>query len=276
MNRPRLGEWPLVLFTVGLQLAAGIAIMAAIESGYVSGTQESVRKLSIAVSPIVLVAILGSLLHVGRPFQSWRALSNLGSSRLTAELVVCLVFACAALVESFLCWNKGHSPRMLNAATAIVALAAVVSSSRIYSIPAQPLWNSAWTHVSFCGATLLLGGVAAFAVDKNAGKTMPSVLPLFTWIGAVLVVVSMLAAVRSILRLGNLRYAPPEAISILQPKHWVAVSTVVLIGILVPLCCTLSSIRESGIGVVVLLLSFVAVSTSRALMFSRGLELSRF
>lgn len=163
-------EWPLIAFTITLELACGSALAATLFDGTVHRSDPaSMRLLGISVFPLAAAALLVSLFHLGRPSAAWRAFSNLGSSRLSLEVFLCVLFALTALAYSALWWMARSEGRLaLGVATGVVGLAAVISSAMVYPTPAQPAWNSGWVPVSFLGAVLLLGGGAAVLLGGSA------------------------------------------------------------------------------------------------------------
>jgi anaerobic dimethyl sulfoxide reductase subunit C (anchor subunit) len=276
MTEPRAIEWPLVVFTVGLQLAAGIAIANAADRWISPDTAQAARIATVSIFPIVLVAMVMSVFHIGRPWATWRALANFGGSRLSNEIVICMVFAVLALLEGVL-WsmNVGDSG-VLHLVTALAGMGAVISSARIYTIPSQPVWNSNWVPGSFAGSTLLLGGVAANLFIGSQGKSR-LLAELMIGGGAVVLLASTAAMVRVIGRVARARYAAPEAIPVLQARHWLMVSGLIVLGCLIPLIFVVVHANiNSSIAGGVLILTLAGVTLGRALMYSRGTALSRF
>ncbi len=155
-----MNEWPLAVFTVAVQLSCGLALGAAFADA--RGRRMGIMRLAgIAVFPVAVFGLLASSFHLGRPVLALNALRNLGSSRLSAEVLLTLLFTATALAYSNT-WRKDrtHHSAALGWVTGAIGLAAVVSSSWIYMLPSRPVWNSGWLPASFVGSTLLLGGLA--------------------------------------------------------------------------------------------------------------------
>lgn len=154
-------EWPLVLFTVAIQLSCGLA-MAATFADFKARQPAAMRPVGLAIFPLAAVGLLASLFHLGRPLSGFKALRNLGRSPLSLEVLMTLLFAVAALAYSQF-WRNDRKPgrSALGLVTSILGLAAVVSSSAIYLVPSRPVWNSGWLPACFLGTTLLLGGFAS-------------------------------------------------------------------------------------------------------------------
>lgn len=154
-------EWPLVIFTVALQASCGLALSATLFDRASGNSQDAaMRRLGLAAFPLIALGLVASLVHLGRPFSALRSLSNLGSSRLSLEILLSLLFAAAAFVYG-LRWWRGITPKRFwfGAVTSLIGLAAVGSSFVIYMIPTQPAWNAGWLPISFVGTVLLFAGI---------------------------------------------------------------------------------------------------------------------
>lgn len=279
MTEPRRSEWPLVLFTVGLQLSAGIAIVNAAGPWISSTPTQTVRFAAASIFPTVLTAMIVSVLHIGRPRATWRAFANFGHSRLSNEIVIGVGFAAVALLECMLWWMSGTSSEVLHLVTALAGAGAVISSARIYTIPSQPMWNSGWLPASFAGSTLLLGGVAANLSGGSQGRSR-ALSDLMAGGGAIVLLFSTVAMIRVIGRVARIRYAAPESVPFMQGRHWLSVWGVIVFGCLIPLIFVVAVrtrvISSATFAAGVLIVTLVGVTLGRALMYSRGTALSRF
>jgi anaerobic dimethyl sulfoxide reductase subunit C (anchor subunit) len=183
-----MAEWPLAVFTVALQLACGLALAGVLlEQDPRASEDEGVRRLGISVFPVVLLGLLASLFHLGRPLSALRSLTNLPGSWISIEVLLTGLFAGAALLSGRAWWLRRRRGRLALAVTAaILGLAAVVASSLIYLMPAQPAWNSAWVPISFVGTSLLLGGVIPLCAGiRDAGEGVNRTLRTATVAGGV-------------------------------------------------------------------------------------------
>lgn len=161
-------EWPLVIFTITLQLACGLALaVTLIDQKSQSGTPKMVRILGMSIFPLTVIGIFSSFLHLGNPLHAVNSLLNLGSSWLSREVLFSGIFALAALVYSYFWFKKRQSKRVfLGFITTVLGLISIVSSSMIYLLPAQTAWNSGWVPMSFLGTTLLLGAFGALVLGN--------------------------------------------------------------------------------------------------------------
>jgi len=168
-----MSEWPLVVFTLAIQLSGGLALASTLSDWTAPSSHAVIRPLGLAVFPLAALGLVASLFHLGRPLSAWRSLLNLGSSRLSLEVVLTLLFVLATLIYSHSWWARTAEHRFaIGVVTSVLALAAVGSSSAVYLVPTQPAWNSGWVPVSFLGTALLLGGCAAAALVDWRGPSL--------------------------------------------------------------------------------------------------------
>jgi anaerobic dimethyl sulfoxide reductase subunit C (anchor subunit) len=159
-----MSEWPLIVFTLALQFACGLALAATLCDRNATPAPDAMRPLALSIFPLAVLGLLASLFHLGRPISAWKSLLNLGSSRLSLEVLFSLLFVAAAFIYAHAWWTHRAEHRLaIGVVTSLLALAAVASSAAIYLIPTQPAWNSGWVPVSFLGTALLLGGAASAA-----------------------------------------------------------------------------------------------------------------
>lgn len=174
-------EWALLVFTILGQIAAGLMIVLMVVRTYVAAKADialadrlTERPLYLVV-PIMAVAFLASLLHLGSPLNILRAIPNLGGSWLSREVVIAVIFVVFAGLYAFLQWRKTSTEGLRTAfgwIAAVFALAFIYSMSMVYMIAAQPAWNTLATPLTFLSGSLLLGtlAMATALIFENAGK----------------------------------------------------------------------------------------------------------
>lgn len=135
--RPEHPHWPLVWLTILSQLAVGV-------SATVGSAQDRMMAAALAVS-----ALLGAMLHLGRPAMAWKALRNLRRSWLSREVLLLSLYAGVAVGAAVL------APLAVPAA--MVGAAGVFASARLYIVPGRPSWNTPLTVVRFGASALALG-----------------------------------------------------------------------------------------------------------------------
>lgn len=162
-------EWPLILFTILGQMAVGSFIVLGIAHYFANrkyGAEQADRladRALLGIWPVLGLALLASLLHLGNPLNAPRAISNLATSWLSREILTSVLFFGLGVVFAFLQWRKLGSASLRNALAwlaSLVGLVLVYAMSQVYSLAAQPAWNSLATPVSFFVTTFLLGSLA--------------------------------------------------------------------------------------------------------------------
>jgi anaerobic dimethyl sulfoxide reductase subunit C len=170
-------EWALLAFTILGQAAAGLMIVLMIVRAYIaskSGTEFADRLTNrplYLVVPIMALALLASLFHLGNPLHIVRAVPNIGSSWISREVVLAVVFVAFSALYTFLQWRKagGESLRtVIGWVAAVSAAIFVYSMSMVYMLSTQPSWNTFATPVTFIAGSLLLG-VLGMAVGLVSG-----------------------------------------------------------------------------------------------------------
>ncbi len=166
-------EWALILFTILGQMSVGAFIVlgfvhfyAVRKEGEVEADRLSDRALLI-IGPVLILGLLASLLHLGDPLNSFRAVSNIGSSWLSREILFGVLFAVVGGIFAIMQWRKISRFAVRNIVAwiaSLVGIALVYSMSRVYMLPTQPAWNTVATPILFFTTTLLLGLLAMGAV----------------------------------------------------------------------------------------------------------------
>jgi anaerobic dimethyl sulfoxide reductase subunit C len=162
-------DWALITFTILVQMSVGAFwvlgvahFLAARKYGAEEADRLSDRAL-LALVPVIALAFIASLLHLGNPLNAYRAVTNLGNSWLSREIFFGVVFAVLAFVFALMQWRKIGSFVLRNVIAwlaALVGLVLVYSMSRVYMLSTEPAWNSLATPVSFFTTTFLLGSLA--------------------------------------------------------------------------------------------------------------------
>jgi anaerobic dimethyl sulfoxide reductase subunit C len=172
-----LHDLSLIIFTILAQMSVGAFIVLGIVHFYASrkaGTAEAERmsdRALLAIGPVLVLGLLASLFHLGNPFVAYRAITNLGTSWLSREILFGVLFAASGFLFALLQWRKIGSPGLRNIiawVTAVFGVVLVYSMARVYMLETQPAWNTSATIISFFATTFLLGGLAigaAFVVN---------------------------------------------------------------------------------------------------------------
>jgi len=162
-------EWALIIFTILAQMSVGafwvlriVYVYATRKAGVEEADRMSDRAL-LAIIPVLTLGMLASLLHLGNPFSAYTAVSNLGTSWLSREVLFGVLFLIAGALFAFLQWKKIGSIALRNVlgwAAALIGVGLVYSMGKIYMLFSQPAWNTLATPISFFVTTILLGSLA--------------------------------------------------------------------------------------------------------------------
>ena len=162
-------EWALIAFTILSQMSIGafvvlgvIHFFAARKAGLAEADRLSDRAL-LAIGPTLVLGMIASFFHLGNPLNGPLAISNLGSSWLSREIFLVVVFMVVGAVFALMQWRKLGTPQIRNAVAllaALVGLAQVYSMSMVYMLPTQPYWNTVATQLAFFSTSFLLGSLA--------------------------------------------------------------------------------------------------------------------
>lgn len=136
--RPEHPHWPLVWLTLLSQVAVGVSL-----TGW-SGTDRLVA------AGLALASLAGAQLHLGRPAMAFKALRNLRRSWLSREVALLGAYALAAVGALAL---PG-----LAVPAALLGVAGVFASARLYMVPGRPAWDTQLTVVRFFATAVALGG----------------------------------------------------------------------------------------------------------------------
>jgi anaerobic dimethyl sulfoxide reductase subunit C (anchor subunit) len=178
-------EWALIIFTILAQMSVGSFIVLGAMHFYAqrkAGMEEADRladRALLAVVPTLGLGMLASFFHLGNPFNGYLSVLGLGSSWISREIFLGVVFAAVATLFVIMQWFKMSTFRNRNIVAAVgvvVGLLFIASMSMAYSLKTVPAWNSIFTPISFFTTTFLLGVLAmgaalvanyAFVKNKN-------------------------------------------------------------------------------------------------------------
>jgi len=169
-----MSEWPLVIFTIFMQLSIGCVVMAWFYQ-QVATSGLSDNELPYIVRPPImmafffgLVAIVASFFYLGRPLNSIYAMANFANSWLSREVVFTALFMLLLLISILFILLRGYVSFGWVAVTAIIGLIDIYMMSATYDDSLFTLWNGWQTYAVFYGSSLLMGSVlsALFMLPK--------------------------------------------------------------------------------------------------------------
>lgn len=206
-------EWALIIFTILTQMSVGAFLVLGAVHFFVNrkaGEQEADRmtdRILIAIVVTLALGFVASLFHLGSPLNAPKAVLNLATSWLSREILLGVIFAVVGVIFVALQWFKKGSVALRTLVAwvaAIIGVAFVYSQSNIYMLKTQPAWNMATTPIFFFASTLLLGVLA---------------------VGAALVANCAIAQKK------NPDCADSQHKLMLETMRWLAIASVVLVGI---------------------------------------------
>jgi len=174
-------EWALLVFTILGQISTGSLFVLLVVRTYAvrkAGVDQANRLTDVPllfVVPIMLLALMASLLHLGSPLNIVRAVPNLGSSWLSREIILAVVYVILAGAYTLMQWRKISTESIRTAlgwAAALVGLFQTYAMALVYMIRTQPAWNTMATPITFMTTSLLLGSmlIGVVLVTLSSGK----------------------------------------------------------------------------------------------------------
>ncbi len=172
-----LHEWALIAFTILMQMSVGAFVVLGIVHFFVkrgAGEAQADRMSDLAllaIGPVLVLAMVASLGHLGNPMRAPFAITNWDTSWLSREILFTAAFVGVGGVFAIMQWRKLGSFALRTAiawVAALIGLAAVYSMAQIYMLRTVPVWNTPVTVVQFFTTTFLLGSLAvgaAFSVN---------------------------------------------------------------------------------------------------------------
>ncbi len=171
-------EWPLVVFSLAMQLSAGIMVIYDLFILFPMYRSRVVFPskyhwiLLIALGA-ALVGVIFSFLHLGNPTNATRSLANMGASWLSREISGVLIYSSLLLITTILHFVMPSAGRSLKWTVDITAVAGVILifiMSKIYMIPARPAWNTFFTPLGFYMAAIVMGASLLLLFQINHGS----------------------------------------------------------------------------------------------------------
>lgn len=137
--RPEHPHWPLVWLTLVSQVAVGVSATA------------SAAPHRLLAAGLAAAAMVGALLHLGRPAMAWKAFRGLRTSWLSREVALLGLYATLAAGAVLV--------PCLSIPAAAAGLAGTYASARLYVVPGRPAWNTTLTPVRFVATVAATGSL---------------------------------------------------------------------------------------------------------------------
>lgn len=173
-------EWPLMMFTLLSQLAIGTyTVLLFIRLSLMKNDAAlSVRLTNPGfkvIGPVMALALVFSVFHLGTPLGAYRAILNWESSWLSREIIMTSGFFVFCFF-SYLTFKQGKSGSGIGIVTILLGVAAVFSNASVHAVSARPAWMDVNTYLAFYSTTLATGCVGAISLVAFAlkGSTIPA------------------------------------------------------------------------------------------------------
>lgn len=160
-------ETPLAVFTTLAPMGAGAFLVLACLIAAAKLDDEALARLDkLSIVPFVVSAIgfIGAFFHLANPLHAFGVFAGIGTSPLSNEVAVGVVFMAVALVYvalAFMGKLTASSRKAFSLVVAVLALVFMVFCGLAYMMDAIPTWNTPASIVQMLGYGLL--GGSAFA-----------------------------------------------------------------------------------------------------------------
>lgn len=156
-------EWPLIFFTLLIQLSVGLSFLLLIINAKIKADTDKFLVQGFMVASLLgVIGLLVSFFHLGSPLNAINAVSGLGSSWLSREILFTSIFIGLIVVASFLAW-KGNLKNSIGLGwlAVIFGFLAIYAMAKLYMDTIIPAWNHINTLFTFIGVALILGAYSA-------------------------------------------------------------------------------------------------------------------
>lgn len=170
------GEWTLIVFSLLTQCAVGTWLVTMILRAVIarradqSTAYQLTRQAVIVVGPLISIALVTSIFHLGSPMLAYGSIANLGTSWLSREIVSSGLFLFLWIITYYVNYRKGSAGRALVALTSLLGILAVFSMASIYYYTPVPAWSTVHTYLSFFAAALILGSLISALLLSFASR----------------------------------------------------------------------------------------------------------
>ena len=175
---PEKPHTPLIFMTVLTQLAAGGFVtlwMGEILShvfNFLKPLQDFLVFGACGLLTVTGIALLASILHLGRPLYAYKALKMWRRSWLSREVLFFSLFSFSGAVFAALLLGENYSGFKLpygvhlifGSMVSLFGMGGIFASAKIYLVPARPAWNTVRTPLRFFLTGFILGPLFALVV----------------------------------------------------------------------------------------------------------------
>lgn len=161
-----LQEWPLIIFTLLLQLSVGSTVFITFTLIYGADNLNAQDKWRVATPAMLLAFITGALglmvstAHLGYPLNAFHALSHISSSWLSREIVFASLYVGMLGLTTLIALMLKRVMTSLLLLASLLGLTDLFCMSAVYVHASVVTWMHVNTYVMFYGAALSLGAIA--------------------------------------------------------------------------------------------------------------------
>lgn len=142
----------------------------------------------LAVGVVLMLTATAAVLHLGSPRNAWRALTGLGSSWLSREILLGAAFSAAWLLVLVVHVTGAWSPALRGWVLGLAVLPGVglvYAMARVYRLRTVPPWDSSFTGAAFFLTTLVLGSLGAALAASLMGPGWEPAIRGMAWVAMV-------------------------------------------------------------------------------------------
>lgn len=211
-----MNELPLALFSTLAPMGAGafgLLTLAFLTTTFSEDRLKKIDQLTAIPLIVVLIGFVCSFFHLASPLNAFQVFAGVGSSPLSNEIVIGVLFTAFAIVYWILAVTGKLSNGARKALSLIVAVLAAVFAVFVglaYSIETIPSWNTMLVPVQMLGY-LLVGGATlgvlvlglAGVLDEAREGTFKMATIAIAIVGAVLAIVGLVGQITGVNGLEN-------------------------------------------------------------------------
>lgn len=168
-------EYSLLFFTIFTQASVGIALVIWCLDNFAG--RHNLKLLALANFFCISLGMFVSLLHLGVPFEAYRATSHWYSSWLSREVLIFGLYFGLVIIYTFLWWrqdlerfrimrffryfigkfNHKLTKQLIGLIVIVTGITGIYFSANVYRIPTRPTWNNYWVVITFLAAAVNIG-----------------------------------------------------------------------------------------------------------------------
>lgn len=161
-------ELPLLLFTLCMQASVGTIIMIMVAKHF--QRDREFKSAALVTALLSVAGLLASFFHLGTPANAFHAITNLGSSWMSREILFTSAFAALAVLYVFFAFKKPGAKGAINIigwTAGVIGLIDVFMMSKIYTSSSVAVWQDASTFVEFYASVIILGAAVLFLTSPK-------------------------------------------------------------------------------------------------------------